>query len=402
MPNAAATEGSASPASSRGQLLVLFGYALVTWSIGNGLLPLLPIIASDLGADKVLIGFYLAASYVTLAVGTTAAGILADRFGHRKGIMIVCSAAGAPLILLISQATALWELAALTASAWFVSGMALTLATIEAGLSAGPRERGGVLGFMAVSAPLGSIAGGLGVGALADALGYSAMWIVLGFLWLLCPVLALFVRDVPEDRSAGRGPSAGAALRWTLPFFLLILCGILGAFGSFIAGLGRSFAMQSSFDARAITSTVAVSGIVALPFALLMGWLSDRWGRLPFMGFCYAAGALGLLVYSVATSLESFWLAASLVAFISYVSTGVGSALVLDLVDRPSVGRGLAYFGATGWIGAILAFGGGSVAFSVFGLPTGFVLGAVLTAVSIGLLAMIAAVGRSRRSRPRP
>ncbi len=378
------------------QLLILFGYALVTWSIGNGLLPLLPIVAADLGADKVLIGIYLAASYVALALGTTAAGFLADWFGHRKALMIGCALTGSPVILLVSQVNALWELAVLTAFAWCVAGMGVTLVTIEAGLIAPTRGRGGVFGILALAAPLGSILGGFGVGTLADALGYTLMWVVLGLAYLLCPLLALFLTEAPRTATPDRTAESPRRVRWTLPFSLLIVCGVLGAFGSFVGGLGRTFAMQSAFDAGAITSTVAVSGLVALPFTFLMGFLSDRRGRLPFMGLCYVAGAVGLLVYSVAASLESFWLAASLVAFISYVSTGVGSALVVDLVDRPSVGRGLAYFGATGWIGAILAFAGGSVVFSVDGLATGFELGAATSVAGIALLAAIAAVRRAR------
>jgi MFS family permease len=375
----------------------MFGYSLVNWSIGNGLLPILPKIAATLGADKFLTGIYLAVSYVALAGGTLAAGYLADRFGHRKGLMISAGLAAAPLIFLVSKATTLWELTALTASTWCIAGMALTLVTIQAGLSAGPRQRGSVLGFLALSAPVGSIAGGLGVGALADALGYTTMWTILALVFLLSPVLALFVRETPTRSRMGSAGAPPSHLRWTAPFFLLILCGTLGAIGTFVGGLGRSFAMQDTFSNEAITSTVAVSGLVALPFTFLMGWMSDRRGRLPFMGLCYAAGVLGLLVYSMASSLGQFWIAASLLAFISYVSTGIGSALVVDLVDKPSLGRGLAYFGATGWIGAILAFAGGSLAFSAFGLAAGFLLGAALTTVAIGLLGVMHLVSRPLR-----
>ena len=378
--------------------MILFGYALVTWSVGNGLLPLLPLIAADMGASQIVIGVYLAVSYLALALGTTAAGILSDRVGRRKLIMVVSSLIGSPLILLVSLADSIWQLAILTASAWCVAGMALTLATIQAGLAAGPEQRGSVLGFLAVAAPMGSIIGGLGVGALADAFGYHEMWRILGIAWLFCPLLALFVRDLPAQASQRPSVPTPARLVWRLPFILLVACGILGATGSFLGGFGRSFAMRTAFTDFEITSTVAVSGVVALPFTLLLGWLSDRRGRIPVMILSYGAGALGLVVYASATSLNQFWLAASLVAFLSYVATGVGSALVVDLVDRGAVGRGLAYFGATGWMGAILAFGTGGVIFSAFGLPTGFLIGAGLIALGIALLAAIGLTARAARA----
>lgn len=379
----------------------MFAYALVNWSVGNGLLPILPSIASQLGADRILVGVYLAASYVALALGTVAAGLLADRTGRLKWFMVVSMLAAAPLIALTSRATALWELAALTASVWCLAGMALTLVTIRAGASAGPGERGRVLGFLALAAPLGSIAGGFGVGSLADAVGYPDMWILLAAVVLLCPVLAAGLEDLPGPvRHASVAPRP-ARMRWTAPFLFLIISATCASFGSFVGALGRSFAMQATFTNEAITSTVAVSGIAALPFTVLVGWMSDRLGRLPFIALCYALGTVGLLIYSSATALAAFWVAASLVAFISYVSTGVGSALVVDLVDRPSLGRGLAYFGATGWIGAILGFGLGSVAFSALDLPSGFLVGAAVAGLAVLLVGAIRASVR-RRSPERP
>lgn len=368
----------------------------MNWSVGNGLLPILPSIAASLGADEFVTGVYLALSYVALAAGTVAAGFVSDRVGHRRALMIVAGLVSSPLILLISRASSLWQLAALTAATWCVAGMAVTLATIETGLLAGPHERGRFLGFLAAAPPLGSVLGGLGVGPLADAVGYQAMWIDLGLLVLLGPAFAALLRSEMSP-AAGSTPRPRARMTWTAPFLLLFVCGILGAYGTFVGGLGRSFAMKPSFSNAAITSTVAVSGLVALPVTLLMGTLSDRWGRLPFMGFCYAAGIAGLGVYSIATSLPDYWIAASLVAFISYVSTGVGAALVVDLVDRSSVGRGLAYFGATGWIGAIGAFAGGGYIFATGSLAAGFLIGAGFVAVGLVLLVGIRAAAPGLR-----
>jgi len=395
---AGATTGDGARRASWGQLVLFFGYSLVNWSLGNGLLPILPSIAQGLGADRFLVGVYLAVSYVALALGTLVAGYLSDRVGHRRALMIVAGLGEAVLIALVSQATVLWELAVLTASAWCLAGMGVVVVAIQAGLSAGPTERGRVLGFLALATPLGSILGGFGVGALADAAGYTTMWLVLGVIALTAPAIAASMREEAVRSRAERKAAPPQPLRWTAPFFLLIVCGVLSACGSFIGGLGRSFAMQATFSNEAITSTVAVSGIVALPFTILVGWMSDRRGRLPFMALCYGAGVLGLLVYSVATSLEQFWIAASFVAFISYVSTGVGSALVVDLIDRPSLGRGMAYFGATGWIGAILAFAGGSLVFSAFGLGAGFLLAAALTALAVVLVLVIRLVMTEARS----
>ncbi len=370
---------------------------MVIWSVGNGLLPLLPSYAKTLGADDVAIGIYLATAYAAIALGTACAGWLAERMGHVRTQMVLLSVVVAPLFAAAPWATDLWQLAVLTGIIWWAGGVSLTLASIVVGLSAGPGERGTVLGTLALTAPLGSIVGGLCIGYLADTMGFHDMWIVLGAAWLVCPAAGLLIRDVvvPPRSPRTRGKAAGL---WTFAFSLLLMCGILGAFGSFIGGFGRSLVMQAGFSNAEITSTVAVSGLATLPFPVLMGYLSDRFGRVRFLSLCWLLGVGGLLVYSVATLLWQFWAASALVAFVSYVSMGVGSALVVDLVDRASLSRGLALFSATGWAGGILGFAVGGVLFAFLGYATGFLVGAALLLAATILLLPIARSVAVRRT----
>lgn len=381
------------------QLAVLFAYSLVNWSAGNGLLPLLPKYAAQLGALEWQIGLYLGSSYAAIAAGTVVAGWLADRVGHRRLLMILVGLGIPPLLVGMSQVTAFWEAVVLTAAIWWLAGMALSFASILAGLSAGPRERGQVLGFLAVAAPAGSVIGGLGIGVLADAVGFSRMWLVLAGLYLLCPASALLVTDIPLARKTVPRPTAGPHGAWGAAFQILLGVSLLAAFGSFIGALGRSLAMKDTFTNAEITSTVFVSGVVTLPFPFLIGFLSDRLGRLRFLALCYAAGAVGLVVYASAAVLLQFWVASALVAFVSYVSTGVSSALVVDLVDRDSIGRGLALFSATGWAGGILGFVAGGILFQSLGFGLAFLVGAALLATTIVLLPAIAWAMRSAAPR---
>ncbi len=381
-----AAAGGAGRAISGRQLAALFLYSLVNWIVGNGLLPLLPKYATGLGASPPMIGLYLGVSYASIAIGTAFAGWLSDRFGRRKPLMIALGFLTAPLLAATSQVTAFWQLVGLTITAWFLAGMAVTFASILAGLSAGPDERGRVLGFVVMAAPVGSIIGGLGVGWLADAFGFGTMFIVLGLVLLGLPAFGSLVEDAPAPPRDAGSPRASAASVWTAAFLILLAAGVTASVGSFISALGRTFVMQATFSNADITSTVAVSGIVTLPFPFLLGSLSDRTGRLRILALCYAAGATGLVVYATATALWQFWVAAGLVAFISYVSTGVGSALVVDLVDRPAVGRGLALFNMTGWMGGVIGFAAGGYLFASLGFSSGFLVGAGLLLLTLFLL----------------
>lgn len=384
----------------RRQLLALFGYSVVIWSLGNGILPLLPLFALDFGATKFTTGLYLAISYASIAAGTLVAGWIADRFGHRKSMMLLAGVAGSPIVLLTSLVTTFPQLIVLTAATWWLGGMIVGLTSIVGGLSAGPDQRGLVLGSLAAAAPVGSILGGLGVGPLADALGFSRLWLVLGLVWLACPAIGLFVRDVGDRPGAARERMASGGGLLTMAFLTLFIAATLASTGSFISALGRSYVMGGlGFSGTAITSTVAASGLATFYFPPVIGMLSDRLGRLRFLALCYLAGAAGLVVYAGASTLPAFWVAAALVAFVSYVSTGVGSALVMDLVDRPAVGKGLALFGATGWIGAILGFTAGGEAFNAMSNSAAFLLGAIVLVVALLLLPAIA-YGMRVRSGP--
>lgn len=364
-------------------------YALVVWSVGNGLLPLLPKYATTLGAGEVAIGIYLGTAYAAIALGSASAGWLADHLGRIKIQMILLPLPICPLFVVTSWVTSFWQVVLLTGMVWWFGGVSLTLASIVAGLSAAPGQRGAVMGLLAFTAPLGSVIGGFGIGLLADALGFSGMWIVLGLVWLVSPLAGLFVEDVAPGPKSSEKAVARAGGLWLPAFVLLLACGVLGAFGTFLGGFGRSLAMRS-FSNSAITSTVAVSGIVTLPFPIVLGYLSDRFGRIRFLGLCYLLGVAGLVVYSGAVLLWQFWAGAALVAFVSYVSTGVGSALVVDLVHRSSVSRGLALYSAMGWVGGILGFAAGGVLFADVGYARGFLVGAALLGVSLVLLVPIA------------
>src|SRR5690348_11774114 len=119
---------------SRQQIIALFICSLVVWIEGNGLLRILPAYARTLHADSASIGFYLATAYASLAIGTVVAGWISEKFGRRKIPLILSSTVAIPLLLLMSQATNILELAALTAPIWFIGGLTLTLASILTGL----------------------------------------------------------------------------------------------------------------------------------------------------------------------------------------------------------------------------------------------------------------------------
>lgn len=67
------------------QLFALLGCNLIPWAVGNGLLPLLPACTTQLGADAVWTGYFLAFNQLTLALGCVTALFIPIRVPKREG-----------------------------------------------------------------------------------------------------------------------------------------------------------------------------------------------------------------------------------------------------------------------------------------------------------------------------
>ncbi len=145
---------------------------------------------------------------------------------------------------------------------------------------------------------------------------------------------------------------------------------------------------RMGFDSDAISSAVSIAGAVSLPLPFIVGWLSDRLGRYRLLGLCYLAAALSLVIHAGSTSLWQFWLAA-IVGTAVGASSGVGQALVTDLVPPESLSVGLSRYGATNWVAGVIGFGGTGYAIQALGMSTTFVVSGLITLISIVLLVQV-------------
>jgi MFS family permease len=136
-----------------------------------------------------------------------------------------------------------------------------------------------------------------------------------------------------------------------------------------------------------------MGGAIALPVPLIAGWLSDRLGRKQLVVFSFLATTAGLLALCASTALWHFWLA-SMLYTLSFAGGPVGSAMVTDLVPREALGRGLALYNATTWLGGIVGCMLTGYAAQSLGTTPTLIAGSFIPLLAAGLLVPI---GRRKR-----
>jgi MFS family permease len=379
-------------------LAYLFFTNLVIFFIGTGLYPILPLYASQFGATPTLVGVYFALIYASISAGTMLAGWLVARL-TRKGAFVGAGVLGVPALILLGQATALWQVILLTGVVWFSGGIGTALVSVFTGLYAGDKSRGKSFGLMYLASPLASVIGGITVGQLVAWKGYPLMFAVLAAVWAGWPVLGLLV---VKDKPASTPPRSSEAAykgqpRFGQAFYMVLLAVLLSTTTVYISRLSISLSMQTlNFSASAMASTATAGGVISIPLTFLMGTLSDRLGRKGFLIVGYLLAAAGSLSLGVAGQLWHFWLATILLLLTRSVNGSVAAALAIDLLGRERIGRGLPWLNAMNWLAGILGSAGTGLLMDSLGPTPVYLIAAALPVVAAALLGVLPGQGQPR------
>lgn len=313
--------------------------------------PVLPLFASFLGADPSRVGMVAAVSAFTGIVMSIPAGILSDRWGRRR-MLLISAVVFATAPFLYRFVTNVWQLALVRlyhglATAIFIPvAMALVTDLFH-------RERGEKIGWFSTATLAGRfmapLAGGgiIGFYSAAPATGYGMVYTVCGVAGVLALLLAAGIPDPVGRRPSREWSETWSAFRAVITSKGIIItsaveASILFAYGTFETFLPL-YAVQkglSAYEAGIFLSSQIITLALTKP---VMGRFSDRHGRSPqivaggiigalcISGFSFFSTFFPLLVFSIAFGLSLSIVTSATSSFIADMSRqeGRGSAMGL-------------------------------------------------------------------------
>jgi MFS family permease len=388
---------------------VVAAFSVMTFTstgIRHAVGPFLKPIVADLGLDRASFSLVIALSLFLYGVFMPLAGMALDRFSVR-----VVSSVGTVLLVVSLVLTAmvrnLWEFAAVY-GVLVPIGLAGTGPVIASGVVARwfNKRRGTALSVLGSASMTGMSLLVPGVTWLILTVGWRTtyMLIGLGVLVLMLPLCLLVVRDSPESMGLaadGAAPrlgvaavervSTGEAVQ-TLAFWQLagsfFTCGFSM---SLLSAHGLPMLTDHGYTPMFASWALGVLGGSSIGFTVMLGALSDRFGRRPVLASIYAGRVLIFAGFFLIRDNPVAILAVAVLGGITMAGTGsMTSALTADIYGRFSVSSvfGLIFLvhqtGAAigSWLAGALfeATGGYGVAFA---LACAFLMGAAIVALKI-------------------
>lgn len=376
-------------------LLCLIGFAAFFSSYLR--IPVMPLLAAELGADPAQVGLINGAFMLTAGLLSIPAGLLADRTG-RKLPIIAGVIATAVSSLLVTQCHQPGQMAAAyvlfgVGLAAFAPGMLSLVADVM------PANKiGQAYGWYSTAIYIAMTVGPATGGYLAKVLGLRQVFAVSGGLLVAVAVLALLVlpQSPPRHKTDLHAVLAGSVelmRNRRLLGCLLATAGSCIGFGVFLTFLPL-YATLQGFDPAQVGFVFAAQAITNVLFRIPIGRLADRMDRSRLVSAGLICLALSLAAMGQVIQL-SHLMACSVILGVgmALTFTAIG-ALIAELV--PAVQRGLAMgmYNSCIYLGMMSGSTVMGLALKQIGYPVGF---AVAGSVSLVALVLFFLMMRGKR-----
>lgn len=243
--------------------------------------------------------YSLAIAILNLVMGVPVAGMIADKVGHRRVMMVgsVLFAIGLMATSRLTQASGLYLTLGLVGGAGF---SALSLATIlgAVGKVVSAERRTFAFGLITAGTSFGMAVLTPTAGQLLTAFGWRTSFNFFAGLAVLMIVAAAFV---PGRKATTTGPAIADekvidVLKHAVAnnSYLLLIAGffVCGFHVAFIATHLPAFLEDEGISTGIASLTVGLIGIFNIVGSLVFGWLGDRYRKRTLLSFLYATRAV--------------------------------------------------------------------------------------------------------------
>jgi sugar phosphate permease len=234
------------------------------------------------------------------------AGIMVDRFGPRRLMLVGIVIAGVALIGLggVTTIGAFYFFYLLNALGYVLGGPLPVQVLLSRWFDS---ARGKAMGIAYLGIGIGGALVPLVAYALTQSMGWRGALKVLGILMIVIALPGAFIVREPPRPAAGpadHAPSVAAILR--RPSFYLLAAGSMASIGA-VGGTMQNLKLYLSLDRKIAQGEIA--GVLSLILVgsiggrLLMGWLADRWYKKHVMLLVYTIVAATIPAMVFAPSL---------------------------------------------------------------------------------------------------
>jgi MFS family permease len=344
-------------------LSLSFGFVLFD---RNALSFLMPFVQPELGLSNTQVGMLSGGLSLTWAIAAFGVGVVADRFGSRKKLLVISTVLFALCSFGSGLATGFAFMLATRLLMGVAEGGIMPLSQSLIAAQVDPRRRGVAMGIAQGfgSSLMGSFVAPVLLVAFATAFGWRHAFFLAGAPGLLVALLMIWMIREPEAvaKPAAAAPVAGDGLRAVLINGNVFRCVLLSI--AFVAYLVVTWAFMPlylvnvrQFDTSTMSWLMGVLGIAATLYSFLIPGLSDRIGRRPVMILVPVLSLilpLGALFYTGPT-----WGLAA-IFFVGWSFTGIMplfmSTVPSESVDTAHIGTALGLcMGGSEILGGVLA-----------------------------------------------
>jgi len=361
--------------------------------------PVLPLFAYKLGAGPSGVGFIAAVSAFTGVVASIPAGMLADRLGKRR--MLVISAvifATAPIFYLFI--TNIVQLAVIRlyhglATAIFIPVAMAMVSELYHG------ERGEKMGWFSTSTLLGRFAapmvggGIIGAMVLNPSFGFKAVYVVCGAAGMITLFLVFKIPSTAERKKEKQ------SWKETIEIFRAVICSrgiimtsaveaaVLFAYGTFETFLPL-YSLQAGLSAYEVGIFLSSQVITLALTKPIMGRFSDRHGRKPQIVVGAIIGSVCVGAFPMFRSFIPLLALSILFGLSLSVVTSATSALIADLSRDEARGSAMGILGSIMDMGHTTGPLASGIVATYFGISRSFI-GASLVIAVVAIIYFITA-----------